>query len=254
MDDWFSVERIDPETYAISEYKHPEETNCYLLSGRERALLIDTGLGVSDIRRAVDALTDLPVTATATHVHWDHVGGHGLFDTVAVHEAEAGWLSGGFPLSMDEIRRQLTARPFVFPASFDLAGYRVFQGCPQIVFRDGERFDLGGRTVVALHTPGHSPGHCCFWEPERKWVYSGDLLYAGQLDAFYPSTDPSAFYESVKRIAALGANRLLPGHHRLDLPADFARAVERAFSEIEERGLLKHGSGVFSFGDFGIKL
>ena len=254
MDDWFSVERIDPETYAISEYKHPEETHSYLLLGRAKALLIDTGLGVSDIRRVVDALTDLPVTAAATHVHWDHIGGFGRFDTVAVHEAEVGWLSDGFPLSVDEVKRQLTARPCAFPASFDLAEYRVFQGAPQIVFRDGSRFDLGGRTVVALHTPGHSPGHCCFWEPERNRIYTGDLLYAGQLDAFYPSTDPRAFYASVGRIAATGADLLLPGHHRLDLPACFARVVERAFAGIEERGLLKHGSGVFSFGGFQIKL
>ena len=254
MDDWFSVERIDPETYAISEYKHPEETHCYLLLGRAKALLIDTGLGVSDVRRVVDGLTDLPVTAAATHAHWDHIGGFGLFDTVAVHEAEVGWLSGGFPLSTDEVKRQLAARSRALPSSFDLAEYRVFHGAPQVVFHDGSRFDLGGRTVVALHTPGHSPGHCCFWEPERNRVYTGDLLYAGQLDAFYPSTDPRAFYASVRRIAEMGENRLLPGHHRLNLPAGFARAVERAFARIDRRGLLKHGSGVFSFGDFWIRL
>ena len=58
MDDWFTLERIDEDTDILSEYRHWEETHCYLLRGRERGLLIDTGLGICDIRQAVDRLTD----------------------------------------------------------------------------------------------------------------------------------------------------------------------------------------------------
>lgn len=47
MNDWFTTEKIDSDTYIISEYRHPEETHCYLLLGAERALLIDTGLGIA---------------------------------------------------------------------------------------------------------------------------------------------------------------------------------------------------------------
>ena len=50
MKDWFTVEKIDEDTYAISEYQHWEETHCYLLCGTKRALLIDTGLGVANWR------------------------------------------------------------------------------------------------------------------------------------------------------------------------------------------------------------
>ena len=53
MTDWFTAEQIDADTFAISEYKHWEEIHCYLLRGTKRALLIDTGLGVSNIREAV---------------------------------------------------------------------------------------------------------------------------------------------------------------------------------------------------------
>ena len=48
MDTWFTVEAIDRDTFAISEYKHWEETHCYLLCGTEKAILIDTGLGVDN--------------------------------------------------------------------------------------------------------------------------------------------------------------------------------------------------------------
>ena len=61
MSEWFTVEKIDSQTFAISEYKLWEETHCYLLCGEESAVLIDTGLGVSNIREIVDSLTKLPV-------------------------------------------------------------------------------------------------------------------------------------------------------------------------------------------------
>lgn len=79
---WFSVEKIDSDTFAISEYKHWEETHCYLLCGTEKAVFIDTGLGVGNIREIVDSLTSLPVTVMITHVHWDHIGGHRYFEKI----------------------------------------------------------------------------------------------------------------------------------------------------------------------------
>ena len=59
MDNWFTIEQIDRDTFSISEYKHWEETHCYLLCGEKCAILIDTGLGVSNIRKIVDSLTGL---------------------------------------------------------------------------------------------------------------------------------------------------------------------------------------------------
>ena len=79
MDKWFTVDRIDEDTYIISEYRHWEETHCYLLNGSGRSLLIDTGLGICNIYDEVVKLADQPVTAVATHIHWDHIGGHKYF-------------------------------------------------------------------------------------------------------------------------------------------------------------------------------
>lgn len=50
MNDWFSVEKIDNQTYVICENKHWEETRCYLLLGSQKAILIDTGLGIANIK------------------------------------------------------------------------------------------------------------------------------------------------------------------------------------------------------------
>ena len=93
MTNWFTIEKIDSVTFAIGEYRHFEEVHSYLLIGTQAALLIDTGLGVADIKTVVDSLTALPVIVATTHVHWDHIGGHSHFQDLAVHEAEKEWLS-----------------------------------------------------------------------------------------------------------------------------------------------------------------
>jgi glyoxylase-like metal-dependent hydrolase (beta-lactamase superfamily II) len=92
MNNWFTTENIDFETYAISEYGHWERVHSYLLIGKEQALLIDTGLGIGNIKSAAKTLTDLPIKVITTHAHWDHIGGHHLFQDISIHKADAGWL------------------------------------------------------------------------------------------------------------------------------------------------------------------
>ena len=119
---------------------------------------------------------------------------------------------------------------------------------------DGDCFDLGGRTIRVLHTPGHSPGHCCFYELEKRYLYSGDLVYKGCLDAFYPSTDPLLFYQSVKRLLELDVNRVFPGHHDMEIPVSLIGEINECFSQIEQNGQLKQGKGLFDFGDVKIHI
>ncbi len=86
MNEWFTIGKIDNTTFSISEYKHWEQTHSYLLIGEKKALLIDTGLGVSNIKNVVLSITNKPIQAVTTHVHWDHIGGHKNFDNIAVYE------------------------------------------------------------------------------------------------------------------------------------------------------------------------
>ena len=88
MSDWFTIDEIDKETYIISEYRHWEETHCYLLNGAEQSLLIDTGLGICNIYNEVIKLTSKPIIAVATHIHWDHIGGHEYFPDFYAHKDE----------------------------------------------------------------------------------------------------------------------------------------------------------------------
>lgn len=254
MNDWFTVEKIDSDTYVISEYKHWEETHCYLLIGDEKALLIDTGLGVSNIKTVVDKITELPLEIVSTHVHWDHIGGHKFFRDIAVYETEKDWLSSKFPIPLQVVKSNLIKEPCDFPPDFDITKYQVFQGMPERILEDGDLFDLGKRTVKVIHTPGHSPGHICLYELERKYLYSGDLIYKGILYAFYPTTDPIEFMKSVRKVRTLKIERVLPGHNTLNIPTTIINEIDDGFTEIFDSDKLKQGNGIFKFSNFQIHI
>lgn len=253
MSDWFTIEPIDGHTWAISEYRHWEETHCYLLEGEQSALLIDSGLGICDLVPIVRSLTDRPVTVIATHVHWDHIGSHGAFDRMGVHPLEEGWLHR-FPVPLAQVRRDLTSGFHDFPAGFDAESFTPFQGNADFMVHDGDMIDLGGRTVTALHTPGHSPGHLCFYEKDTGYLFTGDLLYKGTLYAFYPSTDPVQFAASIRKLQTLSISRLLPAHHTLQIPTALLQLAERAFDTLKRQGKLYQGSGIHDFGEIKIHI
>lgn len=249
---WFTIERVDEDTCVISEYRHWKETHCYLLKGSERALLIDTGLGIGDISAPVRELTNLPVAAVATHNHWDHIGGHGYFRDIYAHGAEAGWLRGDFPLDVESVRELL--KDSRLPEDFDVDSYELFRGEPTRILHHGEVIDLGGRTIHVLHMPGRSPGHLCFWEPERGYLFVGDLAYKGVIHADYPTTNPPAFLRSLEKLAVLPSQRIFPGHNSLDIQPDFLIQIRDAFRELQAEGNLCHGSGTYTYEDWAIQL
>ena len=254
MKDWFSVEKIDVNTFVISEYKHWEETHCYLLLGTKLAILIDTGLGVANIKSVVENITSLPILVITTHIHWDHIGGHKYFKNIAVHGNEVKWLSEKFPISLQMVKKNLTLKPCDFPDDFEIENYNVFQGHPTSIMHDGDIIHLGNRKLKVIHTPGHSPGHCCFYEEEKGYLFSGDLIYKGCLDAFYPTTDPFAFMQSVNKIKNLVVKKILPANHQLNICVDFIDDVANAFSGLYRQNKLQQGNGVFDFGDFQIHI
>lgn len=253
MDTWFTIDQIDTATYILSEYRHWEEAHCYLLNSAERSLLIDTGLGICNIYDEVVKLTDKPITAVATHIHWDHVGGHQYFPDFYAHGEELNWLSGAFPLSRETIQEMVLDRCDP-PEDFDVSAYTMFQGTPSRLLTDGDKIDLGGRVIEVLHTPGHSPGHMCFWEQETGYLFTGDLVYKDTLLAYYPSTDPAAYLASFEKIAALPASRIFPAHHSLDIQPEIVIRMRDAFRQLKNEGKLRHGSGTFDYGDWAVWL
>ena len=125
---------------------------------------------------------------------------------------------------------------------------------PTKVLKDHDIIDIGGREIEVLHTPGHSPGHLCFWEKSKGYLFTGDLVYQDILFAYYPSTDPEAYLNSLEKVASLPVKKVLPAHHSLDIKSEILIRMREAFRNLKEDGKLHHGSGTFNYGDWGVWL
>lgn len=210
---WFTVRAAEPGIFIIEEPHHEERVKSYLIEGRERAMLLDTGMGVGDLRRLVAGLTSLPVFVVNSHAHWDHIGGDRQFAEVWIHAAEASALERGVP--NERLRRAFAPEHLTgpLPAGVDPRTMTFPPVKPTGLVSDGQRFDLGGRVLEALHCPGHSPGGIALWDRANGALFSTDVAYGGALYVYDPAELP--IYEaSLARLAALPDLRAVyPAHN-----------------------------------------
>lgn len=247
---WFTVDALDDSTFGISEYGQWMKVHSYLFVGTEKAVLVDTGLGVGNIRTIVEALTELPVVVVTSHAHWDHTGGHHLFDRFSAHVLERDWIESSWRRYTKEIGDWLVKEPFSQepPSHFDIKKYRPFGSKVDNLHSDGDVLDLGGRRLEIIHTPGHSPGHVCIYEEERGYLATADLLYQGVLLGGLKFSDPEDYHRSLLRLRELPPiGKLLPGHGRLDIENDLLDEAIEAFGRLAKKGLLKKESGLHKF-------
>ena len=256
-DPWFTIQKIDEKTFAISEYGHWEKVHSFLLIGTEKAALIDTGLGIDSIKQVTDQLTDLPIIVLTTHVHADHIGSHAEFENIYVHEADANWLMNGIQgLSIEQIRHDI-GRDITLPtpATFNPTTYTPFQGQPTGLVADGDVIDLGERTLTIYHTPGHSPGHISIFDNATGYLFTGDLLYdETPVYAFYPTTNPVDLVNSWEKIAGIpSVSRVFGSHNTLGLDVVILDEVKKAVLSLRDKGLVEHGTGVHKFKGFSVQ-
>ncbi len=219
FDDYYTVQYIDEETIAIGEPRYHQQNYSYLLLGSERALLIDTGPGIRDIKPVIDSLTNLPVTVTQTHFHYDHVGNHTRFHDIAVADLP--------------ILRQRVEDGELIPSMFQHLGFVERIERPQFKvtqwWEEGQSVDLGERTVTLLHTPGHAATSVVIVDSERDYIFGGDFLCPGPNLSALPGSNIDDYLSSTQRLIQLSTSntRILAGHRDKASIEDGAPTLER---------------------------
>lgn len=227
-DPWFEVYEVSPSVFAIYEPHQAEETIGYLIVGRASALLFDTGMGIGDIKKITAALTALPVAVLNSHTHNDHVGGNWQFDTV--YGMDTDFTRANAKGSRSDAQSEIGPGQICgkLPAGFDPAAYATRPWKISGYKHDGDRIDLGGRSIEIIATPGHTPDAICLLDRANGLLFTGDTYYPGTIWIYRPETDLAAYGASIRRLAALAPGiRTVLGAHNLPVaqPAVLPRLV-----------------------------
>lgn len=214
------IKLIGADTWLIEQHLLTSEAGAYLLAGREKALLIDTGLALPGFVEAVSGLTDKPIEVLCTHAHADHIGANRFFGKIYLAEDERellalqttpaylkGMLNDAIPGPLRLLlRKEMT----------EILQNTTADGNYEYI-RDGHVFDLGGRQLEIIATPGHTHGSLCVLDRQNRWLFSADTVCDWGILLHLEKADPPEVYlESMERLRDLSASfdEIWPGHHK----------------------------------------
>ena len=216
-EDWYRLRPAGDGVTFIDEPAIAEFYRCNIwhVRGRDRDMLVDSGMGVVSLTAWVPLVTGRPVEAVASHTHFDHIGSHHEFPSRLVHRAEADLLAHptrantlADPYATDAIFHRLPPEPYRSET------YAVKAAPATRVLDDGEVIDLGDRRFEVIHTPGHSPGGIALWEAATGVLFSGDVLYDGPLVEDTYHANAGDYVRSMERLATLPVRVVHGGHFR----------------------------------------
>ncbi len=246
-DRWFEIRKVDADiTHLWEPYVDPVlRCNIWHVRGRDRDMLVDTGMGVASLYDATRHLIDKPVDAVATHCHSDHIGSHYEFENRVVHAKEAEIMAAPNPCTLDAKHwqvemegtgydigsRMLTKHPC---SSYCEADFEIRAAAPTRIVEEGDVIDLGNRQFEIMHLPGHSPGSMGLWEERTGTLFSGDAIYDGPLLDKFDDCDIELYIETMRRLRDLPVTVVHGGH---DPSFDRERLIELCDAYLHSKGV-----------------
>jgi glyoxylase-like metal-dependent hydrolase (beta-lactamase superfamily II) len=215
-DSWFEVFEVAPAVFALYEPHQAEETIGYLIVGDKQAVLFDTGMGINDVRKVTAKLTKLPIIVLNSHTHNDHVGGNWQFDTI--YGMDTDFTRANARGSREDAQSEVAPDQICgeLPKGFDRKTYATRPWKITAYRHDGDRIDLGGRSLEVVATPGHTPDAISLLDGDHGLLFTGDTYYPGTIWLYRPETDLDAYGASIRRLAALAPRiKMVLGAHNI---------------------------------------
>ena len=197
----YTVEKKNDNTWIIAEGNF----RMFLLAGEEKALLIDSGLSLRNVRKIAAGFTDLPLELLNTHADPDHIGANGEFDFCYMHPDE------------EENYRRAGRSGRIVP------------------IRDGDVLDLGNRKLVIYHIPGHTPGSVAVLDRAGRFLISGDPIQRnGDIFMFSHGRDLNAYIKGMEHLKEHLSefDEIWPSHADLPLTPDYIETIEQSAKDI----------------------
>ena len=219
--------KIIPELYRIETGKLSALS--YLIKTDDKNILIDTGIAddfsmlINDINKIGVELKDINIVIN-THEHVDHIGANKYFQEqsiIATHRYAATKIIS----SDDEV---LMCRVL----GHDVQGYEVDFWLMNI-----NAITVGSWFLKILHTPGHTSGSICIYEPYKRLLFSGDTVFSdGTISQISSSGSYGEYMNSLARLNTLKIDTLLPDHGKIsyNVESDIIKAIDNAKKQQEE--------------------
>lgn len=222
---WFRTRSVTPQLDRIDE-PHVDDllrANIWHLRGRDRDLVVDTGLGVASLRACLPTLFERDPLVVLTHAHLDHMGGAHEFHSCTAHPgepfespppgslevapllAELGITGDGFDLPSPLL---IDALPY---DGYDVDAYRLRPAAVDWV-TEGSRIDLGDREFTVVHLPGHTPASIGLLDERTGVFFSGDVIYDDVLIDDCCGSDVSDYRHTMRRLLDLDVDVVHAGH------------------------------------------
>ena len=157
----------------------------YLFVGEKAALLMDTGYGIANLKKLVESITDKPLYVVNSHYHPDHSNGNQQFDKIYINENDLPFAGKGLgieylveTISTALVENHKWVKAIKKPLCNAMLCARA-QKTEYVPVKNDHVFDLGGKTIIMHHVPGHTEGSCVLVDVEAKTIYTGDSCNTG---------------------------------------------------------------------------
>jgi len=207
--DWFDVTSLGEGRYQVSEGEGQLPCHSFVVTDGGEAVLIDTGLGVGDLRETVVDLAGVVPRVVLTHSHWDHIGAAHQFDDVVIDERERG---ADGRVAIDSLTDEFNMRPgqFVagwleqgkeFPDGFDPDSYAIEPVDDVGLVEPGETLSVGSIPLEVIGIPGHSSGQLALLDRDAGICFGADLVEPGSgAHAHLEFSDLDVYRETMDRV------------------------------------------------------
>ena len=183
---FYKADKIADGTWHIMYgFTDREHVRCYLIEGRDYALVIDTMNGFGKLRQFVETLTDKPLKLANTHFHFDHAAGNFDFDECWMHHADIKYFVGARPNEPEKMLEYAEAEAFEkYRGQMDASDFCASRDMKVYPLYDGDKFDLGDREILVVDVGGHTPGSIVLIDPVTRICFSGDACNGNTLMQF----------------------------------------------------------------------